>query len=156
MRNDTIHPSHGEDMSTATVTTLTNKSTVSQVFKLHEAVFGVNFEDRKYSQKRPDFHLANLKACLTQKRVHAYCERFGFDMSTVTLGQLAGVMGEMKIAQRLAIVQSGQCDTLAMSRGSASLVAAWVASHEIVWSEPEKVVKKKAPAKKKVENKSEG
>ena len=125
-------------MSNTTSTTINNASTISEVIAVHESVFGVNFEDKRYFAKREDFHLANLKACLTNKRVFAYCERHGLDMATVTLGQLATHMGEMKLAQRLAIVQSGQCDTLATLRGAASLVAAWVASHEIKWQDDPK------------------
>ena len=123
-------------MTTTTTITITNASTISDVIAVHGQVFGTNFQDRRYFAKREDFHLANLTACLSNKRLYAYCERHGLDMASVTLGDLASVMGEMKLAQRLAIVQSGQCDTLATARGAASLVAAWVATNEIAWEDP--------------------
>jgi hypothetical protein len=107
-------------------TTITNAS-VDEVKSIHSDLGSLRADDKKYCPKFEAYHAANIAHCIKQARRGHWG---GIDQ---TIGELAAQCGEMKLANRLAIAQSGVGDTPASKRGVVSLVTAWVANHEIDW-----------------------
>jgi hypothetical protein len=120
-----------ETMTTATTTIINDASTADEVKAIHADLGSMRADDKKYTPRFDAWHPANLAHCIKQAKKGRWVKDDGSEI--VTLGELATFCGEMKLANRLIIAQSGQHDLPMGARGAKSLLGAWAADNEIDW-----------------------
>lgn len=119
-----------------------NKNIIAFIIKTHQEMGARRADDKAYRGRRQEqFHLANLKHSLRQCRKGKWViDRHGEVRAPKTMGEMAICCGELKIACKLAIYQSGNWNTPLGTRNGATKVSQWVGEedNEIVFHEAPK------------------
>jgi len=110
-----------------------NKSITAFITANHEAMGQRRADDKAYRGREvTKFHPANLKHCIRQCRKAKWAiDRHGEVRSPKTLGEMVMCCAELKIANALAIYQSGNWFTPLGARNGATKVSEWETENEI-------------------------
>lgn len=114
-----------------TLNEITNLTTPSEIKTIHEAVGKMRADDKAYHPRFEAFHGANVKHCIRQCKKGKWLTDEGDRITT--LGEMVRYCGELKLANRLIIVQAQMADVALGARDTAGKLAVYHQDHGLVW-----------------------
>lgn len=116
-----------------TLDEVTNLTPPKAIKAIHAAVGGKRGDDKAYRARFEAFHPANVRHCVRQCKKGKWLTDDGDRITT--LGEMVRYCGELKLANRLLIVQAQMVDVALGSRDSAGKMALYHQDHGLVWED---------------------